>query len=92
MNSQEIKTLAKIIKLLSQEERNLLEIELNPKKDWHTIKSRIINRSKIIRQQLAKQNQELSIDDIFENMREKRSQELTTLDFLNYINSGENDQ
>lgn len=64
MNSQLIKTLAQIIQSLSLEERNLLELELNPKKDWHTIKSRIINRSQIIRQQIAKQNQELSIDDI----------------------------
>lgn len=91
MNSQLIKTLAQIIQSLSQEERNLLETELNHKKDWYTIKSRIMNRSQIIRQQLAEQNQELFIDDIFEQMREKRSQDLMNFYFTNSINGGENE-
>ncbi|WP_026102085.1 hypothetical protein [Geminocystis herdmanii] len=91
MNSQLIKTLAQIIQSLSQEERNLLETELNNKKDWHTIKSRIINRSQIIKQQLAQQNQELFIDDIFEQMREERSEDLMNFDFANSIKGGENE-
>jgi len=46
-------------------------------------------KSKVIK---TKQNQELSIDDIFEQMREERSQELIQLNFPNYMNSGENEQ
>ncbi|MDJ0600349.1 MAG: hypothetical protein QNJ37_16100 [Crocosphaera sp.] len=53
MNTELIKTLAQIIKSLSEEERSLLEAELRPKNNWKTIKKRIIERNQKINQQVG---------------------------------------
>ena len=92
MNSQLVKTLAQIIKSLSQEERNLLEIELNCQNDWQTIKNRIINRNQHTGQQFKIENRELSIDNIFEEMREQRSEQLMQVCIPNIIKESKNDQ
>jgi hypothetical protein len=76
MNTQLVKTLAQIIQTLSEEERILLESELQPKQDWETTKKRILERNQKIYQQREGKPLEPSIDDIFTQMREERSQEL----------------
>ncbi len=76
MNTQLVKTLAQIIQSLSEEERILLEVELHPQSDWETTKQRIIERGKDIKQHLEKKGLTLSIDDVFEEMREERSEQL----------------
>ena len=76
MNTQLVKTLAQIIKSLSEEERRLLEVELQPQSDWETIKKRIIERGKAIDRRLGGKPFNPSIDDVFYQMREERSQEL----------------
>jgi hypothetical protein len=92
MNTQLIKTLAQIIKSLSQEERNLLENELKTQDDWETIKQRIVKRTQIRKQEFEKPKSELSIDDIFEQMREERSEQLIQACFPNIYNKDKNDQ
>lgn len=76
MNTQLVKTLAQIIKSLSEEERSLLEAELQPQRDWETTKKRILERGKAISQRLGGKPFNPSIDDIFYQMREERSEEL----------------
>lgn len=76
MNTQLVKTLAQIIQSLSEEERILLEVELHPQSDWETVKKRIIKRGKDIKQNLEEKGLTLSIDDVFEEMREERSEQL----------------
>jgi hypothetical protein len=92
MNTQLIKTLAQIIKSLSQEERNLLETELKYQNDWETIKQRIIKRNQTRKQQFEIQNLDLSIDDIFEQMREERSEQLIEACFPDILKEDKNDQ
>ncbi len=91
MNTQLVKTLAQIIKNLSEEERILLESELHPKQDWETTKKRIIERNQKIYKQREGKPLEPSIDDIFDEMREERSEELMQACFPETIKEGEND-
>jgi hypothetical protein len=90
MNTQLVKTLAQIIKSLSEEERILLESELQPQNDWETTKKRILERGKNISQQLGGKNLETSIDEIFEQMREERSEELIQACFPDSFQKVEN--
>lgn len=76
MNTQLVKTLAQIIQTLSEEERILLESELHSQQDWETTKKRILERNQKICQQREGKSLEPSIDEIFYQMREERSQEL----------------
>jgi hypothetical protein len=76
VNVQLIKTLAEIIRSLSEEERTLLETELQAKTNWEITKERILKRGKAIEQRLAGNPLTPSIDDIFYQMREERSEQL----------------
>jgi hypothetical protein len=76
MNAQLVKTLAQIIQTLSEEEQILLESELQPQQDWETTKKQILERNQKIYQQREGKTLEPSIDDIFYQMREERSEEL----------------
>ncbi len=76
MNSQLVKTLAQIIQTLSEEERILLESELQPKQDWETTKKRILERNCKLNQPIEGKPLEPNFDEIFAQMREERSEEL----------------
>jgi hypothetical protein len=77
MNIELVKTLAQIIKNLSKEERHLLEAELHPaQNDWETTKQIIIERNQKISQQLGGKSLDSFIDEVFEQMREERSEQL----------------
>jgi predicted phosphohydrolase len=90
MNTQLVKTLAQIIKTLSKEEQILLESELHPQHDWETIKKRILERNQKIYQREGK-SLETSIDEIFAQMREERSQELMQTCFPEIVKGKDND-
>jgi len=89
MNAQLVKTLAQIIKTLSEEERILLESELDTQQDWETTKKRILERNQQIYQQ--REGKPLPIDEIFDRMREERSEELMYACLPDNIKGGEND-
>ena len=91
MNTQLVKTLAQIIQTLSEEERILLESELHPQKDWETAKKRILERNQKIYQQREGKPLEPSIDEIFYQMREERSDELMQASFPETVRGEEND-
>ncbi len=90
MNTQLIKTLAQIIKTLSEEERILLESELHPQQDWETTKKRILERNQKIYQQREGKPLKPSIDEIFYQMREERSKELIQACFPETLKEEEN--
>ena len=69
VNTQLIKTLAEIIRSLSEEERTLLETELQAKPNWEITRERILKRGKAIKQRWAGNPLTPSIDDIFYQMR-----------------------
>ena len=91
MNTQLVKTLAQIIQTLSEEERILLESELHPQQDWETAKKRILERNQKIYQQREGKPLEPSIDEIFYQMREERSDELMQASFPETVRGEEND-
>jgi hypothetical protein len=84
VNIQLIKTLAEIIHSLSEEERTLLETELQAKTNWEITKERILQRGKAIEQRLAGNLLTPSIDDIFYQMREERSEQLMQASRTNF--------
>ncbi|HEY9705236.1 MAG TPA: hypothetical protein V6C58_22550 [Allocoleopsis sp.] len=75
MNTQLIESLAQIILSLSEEEKTLLTGKLNQKKDWETQLNKIEELRQKIHQNRNININEISVDDIFEQMREDRYQQ-----------------
>lgn len=76
MNAKLVKSLAQIILSLSEEERTLLESELKQKLDWREIRARIIERGAAISARQGGTHLEPSVDEIFDQMREERTEQL----------------
>jgi hypothetical protein len=83
MNTKLVQSLAQVILSLSEEERNLLQAELQTQNKWEDHIQQIQAHRLAIYQRRKDQNFEISIDDIFEQMRQERSEHL----FLTNINN-----
>jgi hypothetical protein len=84
VNVKLVKTLAEIIRSFSEEEKSLLETELHAPSNWEITKERILQRGKAIEQRLAGNPLTPSIDDIFYQMREERSEQLMQASRTNF--------
>ncbi|MEG3437712.1 hypothetical protein V0288_11335 [Pannus brasiliensis CCIBt3594] len=76
VNVKLVKTLAEIIRSLSEEERNLLDSELAHQTGWDKIKDRVFARGKAIKQRRLEDLSIPSIEDIIYQMREDSDREL----------------
>ncbi len=75
MNTQLVESLAQIILSLSEEEKTLLTGKLNKKKDWENQLNKIEELRQKIHQNRDINMNAISVDDIFEQMREDRYQQ-----------------
>ncbi len=76
MNIQLVESLIQVINSLSPEERNLLEEKLKHRSDWEKMRSRIIERGKIIRDRNQGKPLSPSVSEIIHQMREERDEQL----------------
>ena len=76
MNTQLVESLVQVINSLSEEERNLLEEKLQRQSNWEEQRSRIIKRTKTIRDRNQGQPLSLSVTEIIHQMREERDEQL----------------
>lgn len=88
MNTQLVQTLAKVILSLSDDEKNLLQTELQPKNNWQYHIEKIKEHRMMIDQRRQGKTFEISIDDIFAQMRQERSEHL----LLTNISENKNEQ
>jgi hypothetical protein len=77
MNIQLVESLANVIKALSVEERELLNQKLTHQSNWQNLRPRILANAQAIHQRRSGQAFEPDIDQIIDQMREERDQELT---------------
>ncbi len=76
MNIQLVESLANAIKALSVEEQELLNQKLKHKSNWQNLRARILANAEAIQQRRSGQPLQLDIDQIIQQMREEREQQL----------------
>lgn len=75
MNTKLVDSIIQLIDALTPEEQNFLHEKIDYKRNWQVTKERILKRSKAIWERQGDTFSD-SIDQVFHQMREERSQEL----------------